>query len=127
MTSRPHFTARHAEQWVLLVEQRDQLPNAVNEVLRWTSSATHSMRTATNAVELGAGPHACVGAALARVQSTVLLAELLDLGGWFEPTENTRPVRSIVVGGPAHLPVRFTAFPPPPSARTGRGRGTAPQ
>ncbi|MFD6624405.1 cytochrome P450 [Streptomyces diastaticus] len=146
--------ARRPDQWALLVRNREHLPNAVNEILRWTSSATHSMRTATTEVTLGgrtvaagervvlwlpsanrdeeaftdpdefrvtrrpnrhlsfgAGPHACIGGALARVQSTALLSELLDTGRWFEPIGPAEPVRSVVVGGPAHLPVRVTAFP----------------
>lgn len=42
----------HPEQWQRLREDRSLLPAAVEEVLRWTSSATHSMRTTTRAVEL---------------------------------------------------------------------------
>jgi cytochrome P450 len=42
----------HPEQWRLLVEDPALLPNAVEEVLRWTSSATHLMRTATRPVEI---------------------------------------------------------------------------
>ncbi|MEZ0108999.1 cytochrome P450 [Catenulispora sp. EB89] len=40
------------EQWRLLVENRALLPGAVEEVLRWTSSATHLMRTATKPAEI---------------------------------------------------------------------------
>ncbi|MER7172966.1 cytochrome P450 [Streptomyces mesophilus] len=143
---RPH-------EWDLLTRHREYLPHAVNEVLRWTSSATHSMRTATTTVSLagrtvaagervvlwlpsanrdesaferpdefrvtrrpnrhmsfGAGPHACIGAALARLQSTALLSELLDSGRWFEPAGPHEPLRSIVVGGPARLPARVAPF-----------------
>lgn len=42
----------HPEQWRLLVEDPALLPSAVEEVLRWTSSATHLMRTATRPVEI---------------------------------------------------------------------------
>ncbi|MFY1653602.1 cytochrome P450 [Solwaraspora sp. WMMB762] len=40
------FLAR-PDQWERLGADRSLLPTAVEEVLRWTSSATHSMRTAT--------------------------------------------------------------------------------
>lgn len=42
----------HPEQWRLLTEDPALLPSAVEEVLRWTSSATHLMRTATRPVEI---------------------------------------------------------------------------
>ncbi|MET9252673.1 cytochrome P450 [Streptomyces sp. NPDC003717] len=38
---------RHPDQWQRLRQDRGLLPGAVEEVVRWTSSATHSMRTAT--------------------------------------------------------------------------------
>ena len=37
----------HPDQWQRLRADRELLPTAVEEILRWTSSATHSMRTAT--------------------------------------------------------------------------------
>lgn len=37
----------HPEQWRRLCADRSLLPGATEEILRWTSSATHSMRTAT--------------------------------------------------------------------------------
>ncbi|TDB82480.1 cytochrome P450 [Micromonospora sp. KC721] len=147
--------AEHPDQWSLLVQRPDQLPSAVNEILRWTSSASHSMRTATAPVLLGdhtiapgdrvvvwlpsanrdeevfvapdefrvtrrpnrhlsfgAGPHACIGAALARIQTTVLLSELLDAGLRVEPAGPAVPVASIVVSGPAYLPVHIVAGGP---------------
>ena len=36
----------HPDQWRLLSQDRGLLPTAVEEILRWTSSATHSMRSA---------------------------------------------------------------------------------
>jgi cytochrome P450 len=40
-------------QWRALSEDPGLLPSAVEEVLRWTSSATHIMRTAVRTVEIG--------------------------------------------------------------------------
>jgi cytochrome P450 len=42
----------HPEQWRALAENPGLLPSAVEEVLRWTSTATHIMRTATRPVEI---------------------------------------------------------------------------
>ena len=38
---------QHPDQWRRLSQDRGLLPRATEEILRWTSSATHSMRTAT--------------------------------------------------------------------------------
>jgi cytochrome P450 len=43
----------HPDQWRALRQDRDLLPTAIEEMLRWTSSAVHSMRTATRDVDLG--------------------------------------------------------------------------
>ncbi|MEU6667439.1 cytochrome P450 [Streptomyces sp. NPDC046727] len=43
---------RHPDQWEILSERPDLLPSGVEEVLRWTSTATHIMRTATREVEI---------------------------------------------------------------------------
>lgn len=43
----------HPDQWRRLAEEPDLLPTAVEEVLRWTSTPTHIMRTAMKPVEIG--------------------------------------------------------------------------
>lgn len=42
----------HQDQWDRLSDDRGLLPGAIEEVLRWTSSATHSMRVATRPCEI---------------------------------------------------------------------------
>ncbi|MCW7945675.1 cytochrome P450 [Streptomyces hygroscopicus] len=42
----------HPDQWQQLVEDPALLPSAVEEVLRWTSTATHIMRTAVRTTEI---------------------------------------------------------------------------
>jgi cytochrome P450 len=42
----------HPAQWRRLRADRSLLPSATEEILRWTSSATHSMRTATGRIVL---------------------------------------------------------------------------
>ncbi|MGW9132889.1 cytochrome P450 [Streptomyces sp. NPDC055681] len=42
----------HPGQWQQLAGDRSLMPGAVEEILRWTSSATHSMRIATRPVEI---------------------------------------------------------------------------
>jgi cytochrome P450 len=42
----------HPDQWRALAENQTLLPSAVEEVLRWTSTATHIMRTATRTVDI---------------------------------------------------------------------------
>jgi cytochrome P450 len=43
----------HPEQWRRLREAPESMPSAVEEVLRWTSSATHSMRTVLRPAAIG--------------------------------------------------------------------------
>ena len=139
----------HPQQWRRLQDDPGLLPAATEEVLRWTSSAVHSMRMVTEPTEvcgqrldrgafvvlwlpsanrdpvafpdpdrfdvarrpnrhlaLGTGEHVCIGSTMARVQTRILLAELLDLRVQMELAEPVVPVRSIAVSGPEHLVVR---------------------
>lgn len=111
--------AEHPEQWRTLGTDEESLHSAVEEILRWTTPATHILRTATASnviggeaieagdvialwnlsanrdekafeaaevfdvarrenphVSLGAGPHFCIGASLARAELKALLREL---------------------------------------------------
>jgi cytochrome P450 len=52
---------RNPDQWQTLSEEPGLMPSAVEEVLRWTSTATHIMRTATRPVTLH-GRHIEAGA-----------------------------------------------------------------
>ncbi|WP_433607182.1 cytochrome P450 [Dactylosporangium sp. CA-139114] len=47
-----HAFMRHPQQWRLLREHRELMPTAVEEVLRYASSANHSMRYVTRDVEI---------------------------------------------------------------------------
>ncbi|MFF2701382.1 cytochrome P450 [Streptomyces cyaneofuscatus] len=42
----------HQDQWAALAREPELLPSAVEEVLRWTSTATHIMRTAVRPIEI---------------------------------------------------------------------------
>ncbi|MGH9277941.1 MAG: cytochrome P450 [Acidimicrobiales bacterium] len=140
----------HPAEWRRLRMNRALLSTAVDEVLRWTSSATHSMRTATapcvlhgqkiepgdrvvlwipsgnrdpdafpwaerfditrrpnRHLALGVGEHVCIGSTMARTQMRVLFSELLDNVGRIEQCGPVVPLKSIVVNGPARLPVRI--------------------
>jgi cytochrome P450 len=44
--------AQHPDQWAALDADRELLPNAVEEMLRWASSTTYNRRTATEDFEL---------------------------------------------------------------------------
>jgi cytochrome P450 len=138
----------HPDQWLELRDDRRLMPMAVEEILRWASSATHSMRTATRTcvlqgqeitagdrvvlwlpsanrdasvfgdpfrfditrrpnrhLALGFGEHACIGGSMARAQLSILLSELLDRTRAIEQMGPVVLLSSIVVNGPARLPV----------------------
>jgi cytochrome P450 len=141
---------KHPDQWERLTRDPAMMVTAVDEVLRWASSATHSMRTVRQRMvvhgktlvpgdrvvlwlpsanrderafmhphrfditrrpnrhlALGAGEHVCIGAALARVQTSVLLQELMRSEFALELIESVSPLASLAVNGPARMPVRM--------------------
>jgi cytochrome P450 len=143
-----------AGQWDSLRSQPERIEQAVDEVLRWTTTPTHIMRTArtpavvggqrvqagdrvvlwlpsanrdedvferpdefdvTRAsnrhVALGHGQHFCLGSSLARAELAILYTELLSRPVDIELTGRPTFLRSIVVSGPATLPVRFRRRP----------------
>jgi cytochrome P450 len=64
-------------------------------------------RSPNRHLTFGIGPHHCLGAALARLELRLLLRELLGQVRWLELAGEPRRVRSNVVNGIKHLPVRL--------------------
>lgn len=136
--------------WGELAAEPALLPSAVEEVLRWTSSATHILRTATRDsvvggqriaagervtlwlpsanrdsavfsdpdwfdirrrpnrhLALGIGEHFCLGSVLARAELRILYEVLLTRTERIELVGEPVRLSSIVVNGPASLPVRL--------------------
>lgn len=132
-----------------LREDPQLIPVACEEVLRWASSATHSMRVTRREVSvggirippgervvvwvrsanrdetvfdepgefridrrpnphlaLGTGEHVCIGQTVARHQMRYLLNALVN-DVQIEQTGDSIPLASLMVSGPAHLPVRI--------------------
>jgi cytochrome P450 len=69
-------------------------------------------------IAFGHGIHSCIGAALARMESTIALSELLSRLESFElaSTEPWQPRKALHVHGPTHLPIRFKPEAPAVSA-----------
>jgi len=55
----------------------------------------------------GGGPHFCLGASLARLEIRVLLEEMLDRYGRIEVAGPVERLRSNLLHGVKHLPVRL--------------------
>ncbi|MCZ7536461.1 MAG: cytochrome P450 [Acidimicrobiia bacterium] len=144
--------AEHPDQRARLMSDRDLLPSAVEEMLRWVSPVMSFRRTATRDTEIrgvpiaagesvvlfypsanrdaehfpdpslfdvgrvpndhlafgGRGPHHCLGANLARMEIRVLFEEILERIPDFELTADPSRLRSNLICGIKHLPIRFT-------------------
>lgn len=140
----------HPDSWKLLKSDRKLITLGTEEILRWASSASHSMRTVTKPyilngthlkpgqkvllwlpsanrderifdnpfsfditrtpnrhIALGYGEHFCIGNALGRLQTRLLLNYLLELGWNLELESSPTRLKSIHVNGPEVLPIRF--------------------
>ena len=64
-------------------------------------------RGATEHVSFGYGVHFCLGAALARLEATVALQELVARASRLEPAGTIERISSLVFRGPARLPLRY--------------------
>jgi cytochrome P450 len=60
----------------------------------------------------GGGPHFCLGAHLAKAETSALLYEVLTRLPDIEPTGPTEWLPSTFISGPKHLPVQFTPAKP---------------
>lgn len=91
----------HPETWNSLSSNRELLAPAIEEVLRWTSSATHSMRTVTeptivNGQQLEAGHHVVLWLPSAnRDESVFISPEKFDI--------TRRPNRHLALGHGEHF------------------------
>ena len=140
----------HPDQWERLVREPAHLPDAVEEVLRWTTPLIHMTRTATEDVHVGGqhiragqpvamfypsanrdedvfedpfvfridrrpnrhlafgvGEHFCLGAHLARLELAVIFRHLANRLEHVELGGDVERLRSNVLGGVKHLPIRF--------------------
>jgi len=70
-------------------------------------------RTPNDHVTFGAGPHFCLGNALARLQMRVTFEEVLPRMADMELTGPVQRLRSNFINGIKHMPVRFRAGPAP--------------
>jgi cytochrome P450 len=66
----------------------------------------------------GGGPHFCLGAHFARLETTALMTELVTRMPDMEPAGEPERLVSNFIAGPKHFPVRFT---PGPRRRAGPG------
>lgn len=66
-------------------------------------------RTPNDHIAFGGGPHFCLGVHLARLETEVMLREVLTRLPDIEQTGDVEWLDSNFISGPKHLPVRFTS------------------
>ncbi len=62
-------------------------------------------------IQFGFGEHVCIGAALARLEARVMFEELVPILASAALAGDVTRVRSTMVPGVRHMPVRFEAQP----------------
>jgi cytochrome P450 len=146
--------AQHPDQLAKVRKNPKLLPNAIEEILRWTSPIIHFARTTTQDVEIrgkkikkgeqlalyypsanrdeeifpdpftfrvdrnpnrhlafGIGEHFCAGAHVARLELEVAFKHLLPRLAEVELAGPVQRLRSNLVGGIKHLPIRYRLTP----------------
>jgi cytochrome P450 len=152
LASAVHVFARNPDQWVKLLEDRNKVPAAVEELLRYDNPVQYDVRrsmkevtlhgvtipvgkpvflllasanrdpkawtdadrfdierdrTVAQNIGLGYGIHSCLGAALARMESSIALEELLDFMPRYEVDwDGCKRVHMANVVGWSSVPVR---------------------
>ncbi len=152
MSTGMHELLKNPALYRRLEENPDQLPQAVEEMLRWSTPLHYFRRTATTDTELhgqnisagdrvvmhytaanyderkfdnprvfdidrdatsqlafGHGIHLCLGANLARMETRILFEEFFKMYSGIELLGEPRRIRSNLVNGFKHLPVRMSA------------------
>jgi cytochrome P450 len=146
--------AQHPDQLAKVRKNPKLLPDAIEEILRWTSPIIHFARTTTQDVEIrgkkikkgehlalyypsanrdedifedpftfrvdrnpnrhlafGIGEHFCAGAHVARLELEVAFKYLIPRLAEVEVSGPVQRLRSNLVGGIKHLPIRYRLTP----------------
>lgn len=82
---------------------------ATRDDRHWDDPETFNIeREPKRHVTFGYGPHTCLGASLARLESRIALEEVLSrIGDWEVDTDNLLRTRTSTVRGYSHVPVRI--------------------